>query len=340
MRKVLSFSGFSEIVALCAAFFTLLSGVSLAAETVKAYTTFEEPMAKQIFDAFEKDTGIKVEWVRLSGGEVVARLEAEKQNPQAGIWVGGVGTQHIEAKNKGLTTPYNSPEASRVPQKFRDKDRYWTGLYLGNLSFAGNTKRMKELGLPMPTSWADLTKPIYAKKIRMAHPSTSGTSYNVMTTVIRLNDGDENKAFAYLKKLNKAIDQYTKSGSAPGKSAAIGEVPIAIGYEHDQLRLKAQGAPIEIVVPSEGVGYETASMSIIKNGPNPVASKKLYNWILSDKANKIISEWYLTPLAGSGKNGGSMGKIKLVNQNDEWDAANKSRLIERWNKEITSKYKE
>ena len=161
-----------------------------------------------------------------------------------------------------------------------------------------------------------------------------------MTTVIRLNDGDEAKAFAYLKKLNKTIDQYTKSGSAPGKSVAIGEVPIAIGYEHDQLRLKAQGAPLEIIVPSEGVGYETASMSIIKNGPNPVASKKLYNWVLSDKANKIISKWYLTPLAGSGKNGGSMGNIKLVDQNDEWDAANKARLIGRWNKEITSKYKE
>ena len=63
----------------------LLSGMASAAESVKAYTTMEEPLAKALFDAFEADTGIKVEWVRLSGGEAIARLEAEKANPQASI---------------------------------------------------------------------------------------------------------------------------------------------------------------------------------------------------------------------------------------------------------------
>ena len=59
-----------------------------AAEGVKAYTTMEEPLAKALFDEFEAETGIKVEWVRLSGGEAIARLEAERANPQASIWVG------------------------------------------------------------------------------------------------------------------------------------------------------------------------------------------------------------------------------------------------------------
>ena len=86
----------------------LLVSVACASEVVKAYTTMEEPLAKALFDEFEAETGIKVEWVRLSGGEAIARLEAERANPQASIWVGGVGTQHIEAKLRGLSTPYRS----------------------------------------------------------------------------------------------------------------------------------------------------------------------------------------------------------------------------------------
>ncbi len=313
----------------------------LAGEVLKAYAGTEEPLAKELFDAFEKDTGIKVEWVRLSGGEAVARIEAEKANPQAGIWVGGVGTMHIELKNKGLTAPYNSPEANRIPDKYRDKDRYWIGLYVGPITFCYNTERMKALSLPVPTSWEDLTKPVYAKQIRVAHPSTSGTAYNMITNIIRICNGDENKAFEFLKRLNANIDQYTKSGSAPGKACAIGEIPIAIGYRHDQLRLKEQGAKIDIAFPSEGSGYETASMSLIKNGHNQVAAKKLYNWMISsDFARDAFKRWNILSLAEAQDPKSIFQTIKLVDQDDVWDAANKARLIERWNKEITSQYKE
>lgn len=326
---------------LAALFSTLLLTLSSAfsGEVLKAYAGTEEPVAKELFDAFEQETGIKVEWVRLSGGEAVARIEAEKANPQAAIWVGGVGTMHIELKNKGLTTPYASPAARNIPEKYRDPDNYWIGLYVGPISFCYNNKRMAELRLPIPTSWEDLTRPAYNKQVRVAHPSTSGTAYNMITNIIRIYDGDEDKAFEFLKRLAKNIDQFTKSGSAPGKSCAIGEIPIAIGYRHDQLRLKSQGADIDIVMPTDGSGYETASMSLVKDGPNPVAAKKLYNWMISsDKAREIFSNWFMIPLVDSQDPNGFFQSLVLVNQDDVWDAANKTRLIDRWNKEITSQY--
>ena len=42
------------------------------------YVSFEEPLARIVFEEFEKDTGIKVDWIRLSTGEL-ARIDAEKQ---------------------------------------------------------------------------------------------------------------------------------------------------------------------------------------------------------------------------------------------------------------------
>jgi iron(III) transport system substrate-binding protein len=330
----------SVIAAFAAAMLLSLSSAR-GGEILKAYAGTEEPVAQELFSAFEKETGIQIEWVRLSGGEAVARIEAEKANPQAAIWVGGVGTMHIELKNKGLTEAYASPMARNIPAKHRDPDNFWTGLYVGPISFCWNKARMAELGLEIPKTWADLAKPEYKNEIRVAHPSTSGTAYNMVTNIIRLHNGDEDAAFAFMKKLAANIDQFTKSGSAPGKGCALGEVAVAIGYRHDQLRLQSQGADIDLASPTDGAGYETASMSLIKGGPNPVAAKKLYNWMISAQAPRdVFASWQMIPLADSQDPNGFFQSLNLVSQDDMWDAENKIRLLERWNKEIGSDYQE
>ena len=319
------------------------SAAPAAPATLSAYTTLEEPLAKELFEQFEKETGIKVNFVRLSGGEATARLEAEAANPQASIWVGGVGLDHITAKGKNLTEPYVSREASNTPSQFRDPQNYWIGLYVGPLVISTNLDRARALGLTPPTSWADLLKPEYKGYVRMANPNTSGTAYNVVTTVRYVNNGNEDAAFSYLRNLDANIDQYTRSGSAPGQSLAIGEIPIAIGYAHDHVRLKANGANIVINAPSEGAGYELASMSIVRGGKEPVQARQLYDWILSSpNAQKIFTEWYLVLV----RNGAvthplalTLDQIKTVSQDMAWggDPANRSRLLDRWTTEIESR---
>lgn len=314
--------------------------VAFAQQKVGVYTTLEEPLAKELFDQFQKETGIQVNWQRLSGGEVESRLEAEKANPQASIWVGGVGLNHMSAKLKGLTTPYKSKMMVNTPPEYRDTENYWIGLYLGPLSFITNNKIAKEQGLQPPKSWADLLKPEYKGKIRMPNPTTSGTAYNIITTLRYIYKGDEDKVFDYLAKLDKNVDQYTKSGSAPGKSVAIGEIPVAIGYAHDQVKLKVEGADVTITIPQEGTGFEIASMSLVKGGPDPVNAKKLYDWILSQEAQEIIAKWYVVPLSKIAKKNPvafGMDEVKTVKQDIIWDANNKDRLLERWVKEIGSK---
>ncbi len=327
MKKILS-------VLAC---FILLCSVASASETVRAYTSMEDIMAKTLFEAFEEETGIKVEWTRLSGGDAIVRLEAERENPWASILVGGVGTQHIEAKLRGLSTPYRSKFERNIPSRYRDPEHYWTGLYVGPISFCINTEKASELHLAIPTKWSDLIKPAYANKIKVAHPATSGTAYNMITTVIRINGGDEDKAFAYFKELSKSVAEFTRSGGVPNKSCARGEVPIAIGYLHSQVRLQREGAKIKIVVPEDGTGFETASMSLIKNGPDLENAKKLYDWIIGKNAMNIIAQGYVIPLSNlvtQTETGFSLNDMNLVNQNDQWDAANKERLLERWNREI------
>jgi iron(III) transport system substrate-binding protein len=328
VKKVLVFS---------MVFLFIFSLVAVAQNMVKAYTTLEEPLAKELFDRFEKDTGIHVEWVRLSTGETVARLEAERDNPQASIWVGGVGLGHIEAKLKGLTTPYKTPLALQIPTKYRDPDGYWVGLYIGPLAFATNKNRAKELGIQPPKGWFDIIDSRYRGMVRVANPNTSGTAYNVLTTILTLFHRDEDLTFEYLHYLDKNVNLYTKSGSAGGKDCAIGETPIAIGYLHDLVRLQKNGAPIIITLPQEGTGFEVASMSLIKGGKEPLEAKKLYNWMLEKTAQGILASWYVIPLspkAPKDKIAIPLNTIKTINQDFVQDAKDRDRLVGRWNKEI------
>jgi iron(III) transport system substrate-binding protein len=328
---------------ICGLTLLLVGAMVQAQNSVSAYTTLEEPLAKTLFEQFQRETGITVNFVRLSGGEAVARMEAESANPQASIWVGGVGLDHITAQSKSLTTPYRSRYAVNTRDEFKDPKNYWIGLYVGPLTFVTNLDRAKALGLTPPKSWADLLKPEYKGYIRMANPGISGTAYNVITTIRTLNRGNENAAFDYLKRLDVNIDQYARSGSAPGKSVATGEIPIAIGYAHDQVKLKVEGANVEITAPSEGTGYELASMSLIRGGKDQVNARRLYDWVLSaSSAQKLFTEWYLVLVANGAQKHPlalSLDQIKTINQDMVWDgdAANKNRLLDRWNREIDSK---
>ncbi len=309
------------------------------AERVTAYVACDEGLARELVNAFTKSTGIQVDWVRLSTGEVAARLAAERSNPQASIWVGGVGLNHIEAKKDGLTIPYASPKAGIVPKQFKDKDNYWIGLYVGPLCVAYNTEKLNELKLPVPKSWADLTKPVYKGHIQTANPQTSGTAYNLITTIINIYDGDEEKAFKWLKEFDANVSQYTRSGAAPGRAAAIGETALALGYSHDQVKLISEGYPLKLVFPKEGTGFEVASVSLVKGGPQLEPAKKLYDWLLGEEAGKIMAKYYLAVFAKVPLREGAvpLNKIKVVNQDDEWAGKNKNRLTERWLNEVLSK---
>ena len=311
---------------------------------VSVYTSLDESVARACFKAFKAETGIKVIFVRLSTGECQARLEAEKENPQVNLWVGGVGLGHIIAKNKGLTMKHNSPNAKNIPNNFKDKDGYWTGMYVGALCFVSNKKMLKKYNLTPPKSWEEIIDPKYKGHVQVANPGSSGTAYNVLATLVQIYG--EDKAFDVLKELDKNITMYTRSGSAPGKKASIGEVTVAIGYSHDAVKLKNQGYPLKITFPKEGTGFEVASISMVKGGPKEEikTAKILYDWMLTKNAAKIFASMSLDPIIdveiGEDREGRIDSKdVNTIKQDDEWAAKEKLRLVEKWNQIVGGKAK-
>lgn len=323
------------IMFLIVASFAVAGGQGEGEGTITAYTTLDEELAREVFNAFTEDTGIDVDWVRLSTGEAVARLEAEQDNPQASIWYGGVGLGHIEAKNKGLTIPYESP-AANMDDQFRDDEWYWSGIYAGPLVFESNTQALEEAGLEAPESWEDITDSRYEGHVQMANPGSSGTSYNVLATLVQIFGEDE--AFEYLEDLNTNITQYTRSGSAPGRNAAIGETTIAIGYAHDAVRLVNEGYPLELTFPDEGTGYEVASISLIEgvSEEETELAKELYDWALGERAAELYAEKFVVPFVDVPLAEGAVpiSEVNTIDQDDQWAAENKERLVNKWNEVV------
>lgn len=189
---------------------------------------------------------INVDFVCLPAGEITARIRAEASNPQVDVFLGGSSEMHDPLAKDGLLVRYDSPVAKEIDPKFHDPNGYWHGWYLGALGIVVNRERFKaEMpGLEYPKTWDDLLNPAYKGKFVTSNPSTAGGAYIFLVTqVFRLG---EDKAFQFLKELDKNVSHYTPSAPAPIQLVATGQFVAGMSWGHDILRVQSQGYPIDL----------------------------------------------------------------------------------------------
>ena len=324
----------------------LASALPAAAQgEVVVYCTVQEEWCRPMVAAFEKATGIKVLMTRKSSGEFYAQIKAEAANPKGDIWWGGTGDPHLQAAEEGLTDPYVSPRLEELQDwavrqakaaKFRT-----VGIYAGALGYSYNTAELAKRKLPEPKCWADLAKPVYKDDVQVANPNSSGTSYTMLATLVQLMG--EAKAFEFMKAMHKNINQYTKSGAAPARAAATGESLIGITFQHDAVVQAIGGAPVKIVSPCEGTGYEIGSMSIIKGAKNLANARKWYDWALSPEGQAVGSAAKISYQVPSNKKAPvpaqapKLGDIKLIDYDfvKYGSSAERTRLLKKWDDEVS-----
>ena len=245
------------------------------------YGSCEEPYLAAAAKNFEKEFGIKVSYLRLSTGEVQAKITEEKGNPSADVWFGGTNDPYNESAKLGLLMAYEAKNAKNLASPmYRDADGYWYGIYKGILGFMVNTEELKRLNLEAPKGWDDLLKPEYKDKIWLSNPNTAGTAKLVINTLVQLKGHDE--AMKYFVELDKNIAQYTKSGSGPSKKVGIGECVIAIGFLHDGITQILDGYDnIALIIPEEGTSFEIGSTAIFEGCAHENAAKLWIEYALS-----------------------------------------------------------
>ena len=302
----------------------------------------QEAWCQAMIGAFQKATGIPTRYQRMSGGEALAHIRASQTNPEFDVWHGSPVDGYVAAKNEGLLEPYRSPNAEIIPTQVKDQDGIWTGVYVAALGFCSNQRVLREINVPMPTSWQDLLNPKLKGQIAMAHPATSGTAFEALWTVVTLNHMDVDRAFIYLRQLHNNILQYPKTGSAPGVMAGRGEVATAIISSYDCIMFNEQGMKDLVVsFPKEGTGYEVGAIAILKGTRNLQAAKKYVDWSLSIQAQEIpptiqMYQVPTNPLATVSPKSPRVSEIPLVDYDFEKSGAQKKVLTERFDAEVAS----
>jgi len=270
---------------ICGLLLASLSAVPLssqAAERLNVLCAADNDWCELMRNSFESETGVQMSMVRKSAGEIFAQIRAEAGNPKTDIWWAGTGDPHLQAAAAGYTEVYKSPQLDKLQpwaQKQAEIAGYRTvGVYAGLLGIGYNPEVLKRNNAPVPKCWKDLITPAYRGEIQIPNPNSSGTAYAAIATLVQLQG--EAEAFAFMKKMNDNVNQYTKSGSAPAKALARGEIGVGITFQHDLLKETVAGFPVEVVSPCEGTGYEVGSMSIVKGAKNMASAKRFYEFAL------------------------------------------------------------
>jgi iron(III) transport system substrate-binding protein len=320
-----------------------LPGAANAQGNLVLYCANQIEWCQAVVTAFEKKTGIKVAMSRKSSGEWYAQIKAEASNPKGDVWWAGTGDPHLQAAEEGLTDVYKSPMLAELQDwavKQAEQSGYRTvGVYAGALGFGYNTEQLKKKGLTELTCWKDLLDPKLKGEVQVADPNSSGTSYTMLATMVQLMG--EDRGFDYLKALHKNINQYTKSGAAPAKATALGETTVGIVFQHDLVTQVVAGAPMKVVAPCEGTGYEIGSMSIIKGARNLENAKKWYDWVVSVEAQTVLVQAGSFQVQSNKKApthelAPKLADIKLIDYDFKkyGSAAERTRLLSKWGKDV------
>jgi iron(III) transport system substrate-binding protein len=332
------------LMAGAAAVFALMASEAEAQQKTRltVYTALENDQLQPYKQAFESENpDIDIQWVRESTGTITARFLAEKDNPRADAIWGLAVTSIILFDKAGLVHPYTpkGAEALKAPFRSTANPMTWTGMDAWLAVVCVNTVEQKKANAPMPASWQDLTDPKFKGQIVMPNPSSSGTGFLAIAGWMKAMG--EAGAWQFMDKLHENVAVYTHSGSAPCVQAARGERMVGIGFDMRGASEKTRGAPIELVLPREGAGWDMEASAIVKGTKNLAAAQRLMDFAVSRKANELYGKYYAI-VAAPGLNVAppnypANAEPAMLPLDLAWMAENRERILAEWTRRYDGK---
>lgn len=306
----------------------LLFGIALAGaqeKKVVAYTAHEDNIIAGMVPLFEKETGYKLEFVKLPSGDVIKRVKAEAANPQADV-IWSIGGEQLEADN-ALLEKYVPKEWDKIDPVFKVGTNWLPYTGIMNV-FIVNTKLVKDAD--MPKKWGDLTLAKWKGKVCSATPDKSGSAYMQLNNVLLAY---KDTGWDVYKKMLANFFISASSGSVP-KYVNDGEAAIGITLEDNAFRYVQGGGPVKIVYPEEGAIAAPDGIALIKGAPHPDAAKVFIDWCLSKSTQDyLVSTMFRRPVRIDGNTPPglpALSKVKTLPYNFADAAKNKDAYLKKF----------
>ncbi len=250
------------------------------------YSPNSETLVKATIPAFEEKHNVKVELIQAGTGQLIKRLQTEKNAPYADVlWGGSYSTIR---DNRELFQDYVSKNNDSVIEAYQNKTGFITPFTLDGSCLLINTNLVTE---PVE-GYADLLKPEFKGKIASADPSNSSSAFAQLTNMLLAMGGyEDNDAWSYVAQLFSNIDGKIKSSSSSVyKSVADGEMSIGLTYEDPSVSLEQSGAPVKIIYPKEGAVFLPAGSAIVKDAAHLELAQKFIDFIISEECQNNFAE--------------------------------------------------
>jgi iron(III) transport system substrate-binding protein len=264
----------------------LLSSGFAQAGALTIYSALEEgEIADYLAVARKSLPDIEINVVRLSTGELGARVVAEAASPQHDVIWGFAVTDMVDERVLALLEPYKAKGADKLAPRFRAADDKWFAVTGSMAAFCVNYERLKAKQLHGPRDWADLAEPRYKGEVVMPNPLSSATGYLQIAGILQ-RLGDE-RGWKLIKELDANVVQYINSGTLPCRAARAGEFTVGASLAFTAIQSIDEGFPITMVIPAAGTGFELEGSAIMLRSRNKTDARRFLDWTLSGEAATI-----------------------------------------------------
>lgn len=271
-------------------FFLLTSQLAHAQEVV-VYSARIEQLIKPMFDAFTKETGIKVKYTTDNEGALLARLQAEGKNTPADMLITADAGNLWAAAQAGLLKPVQSEVLeNNIPEHLQDPQNEWFGLSIRARTMIYNTNKVKPEEL---STYEDLADPKWKNRLCLR---TSKKVYNQSLVAMMIAEHGEVETEKIVKGwvANLATDPLSDDTRAL-EFVASGKCDVTLvnTYYFGRLMQKDPKLPLAVFWPNQKKGGAHVNISgagITRHGKHPQPAIQLLEFLSSEKAQNLFAD--------------------------------------------------
>lgn len=265
-----------------------------AERVVTVYTPHGKELLTLCEEGFEAaHPGVTVRWLDMGSQEILDRVRAEAERPNAQVWYGAPATMFMQAAEEGLLLAHPPAWGDAIPQDRRDARWRWMGTFLTPQVILYNHRRLDDD--EVPSTFLELLDPRWEGQVVLREPLASGTMRTIFGAVV-MGAPDEAEGFRRLARLDRVTGQYAANPTLMFQTLARGRATLTLWNLPDaMLQIRDYGFPFGYRIPTDGTPVLVDGIALLPGaGADAIAFLEYVNAV--DQAVALAERFHRIPV--------------------------------------------
>ena len=270
------------------------SGNQTAARKLLIYTPHGQAQLKDFIARYKQQhLEVDIQFLDIGSQEILARVRAERNRPQADLWWGAAHTSFQTAAEENLLAPYRPTWADKVSASSHDAQDRWYGIYETPEVIVYNSEAIS--ADQAPRDWDDVLDPRWRDKILIRNPNPSDSMrviFGAMIWRFYKDTGSAEKGYDWLRRLDENVHEYTADGTLLMQKLARREGLISLWNLPDVWLYKQRGLPLAYVIPASGTPVISDGIAVVRGAPNEAEAQRFYEFVTTPENLTLAAQTY------------------------------------------------